>query len=114
MKPFDKDIPVEDLMNGELSTTRRDFLKLCGISISAAVLAACEKTPVKYALPYVKKPAEHIPSIPDYYATSFFDGQIFQSILAKVRDGRPIKIEGNPSYPLTEGGTHVRGQAAIL
>jgi Fe-S-cluster-containing dehydrogenase component len=114
MKPFDKDIPVEDLMNGELSTTRRDFLKLCGISISAAVLAACEKTPVKYALPYVKKPAEHIPSIPDYYATSFFDGQIFQSVLAKVRDGRPIKIEGNPSYPLTEGGTHVRGQAAIL
>ncbi len=114
MKPFDKDIPVEDLMNGELSTTRRDFLKLCGISISAAVLAACEKTPVKYALPYVKKPAEHIPSIPDYYATSFFDGQIFQALLAKVRDGRPIKLEGNPSYPLTEGGTHVRGQAAIL
>jgi molybdopterin-containing oxidoreductase family iron-sulfur binding subunit len=114
MKPFDKDIPVEDLANGDFSTTRRDFLKLCGISISAAVLAACEKTPVKYALPYVKKPAEHIPTIPDYYATSFFDGQIFQSILAKVRDGRPIKIEGNPSYPLTEGGTHVRGQAAIL
>ncbi len=114
MKPFDKDIPVEDLMNGELSTTRRDFLKLCGISISAAVLAACEKTPVKYALPYVKKPVEHIPTIPDYYATSFFDGQIFQSLLAKVRDGRPIKLEGNPSYAPTEGGTHVRGQAAIL
>jgi len=114
MKPFDKDIPVEDLLSGDFSTTRRDFLKLCGISISAAVLAACEKTPVKYALPYVKKPAELIPSIPNYYATTFFDGQIFQSLLAKVRDGRPIKIEGNPSYPLTTGGTHVRGQASIL
>ncbi len=51
MKPFDKDIPVEDLMNGEFSTTRRDFLKLCGISISAAVLAACEKTPVNTPFP---------------------------------------------------------------
>ncbi|MCS7153543.1 MAG: twin-arginine translocation signal domain-containing protein, partial [Bacteroidia bacterium] len=115
MKEFDKDIPVEALFEeGGESTSRRDFLKWCGITISAAVLAACEKTPVKYALPYVKKPVEHIPSIADYYATTYFDGQIFQSVLAKVREGRPIKIEGNPSYPLSGGGTHARGQASVL
>lgn len=115
MKELDKDIPVEALFEeGGESTSRRDFLKWCGITISAAVLAACEKTPVKYALPYVKKPVEHIPSIADYYATTYFDGQIFQSVLAKVREGRPIKIEGNPSYPLSGGGTHARGQASVL
>lgn len=114
MTMHDKDIPVEALFSEGLSTTRRDFLKWCGISVSAAVLAACEKTPVKYALPYVRKPVELTPSIPNYYATSFFDGQIFQAVLAKVRDGRPIKIEGNPSYAPTQGGTHARGQASIL
>lgn len=114
MREFSKDIPVEALFEEGLSTSRRDFLKWCGITLSAAVLAACEKTPVKYALPYVKKPAEHLPSIADYYATTYFDGQIFQSVLAKVREGRPIKIEGNPSSPLGEGGTHPRGQASVL
>ncbi|MCS6896206.1 MAG: 4Fe-4S dicluster domain-containing protein [Bacteroidia bacterium] len=114
MKDFSKDIPVEALFEEGPNTNRRDFLKWCGVTLSAAVLAACEKSPVKYALPYVKKPAEHIPSIADYYATTYFDGQIFQSVLAKVRDGRPIKIEGNPSFPLSEGGTHVRGQASVL
>ncbi|MEN3039928.1 MAG: 4Fe-4S dicluster domain-containing protein [Bacteroidia bacterium] len=114
MKEFSKDIPVEALFEEGLSANRRDFLKWCGITLSAAVLAACEKTPVKYALPYVKKPVEHIPSIADYYATTYFDGQIFQSVLAKVRDGRPIKIEGNPSFSPSEGGTHARGQASVL
>jgi molybdopterin-containing oxidoreductase family iron-sulfur binding subunit len=114
MSDISRDIPVEELFVEGPSGSRRDFLKWCGITISAAVLAACEKTPVKYALPYVKKPAEQLPSVPDYYASSFFDGQIFQSVLVKVRDGRPIKVEGNPSYPLTEGGTHARGQASVL
>ncbi|MCS7297026.1 MAG: 4Fe-4S dicluster domain-containing protein [Bacteroidia bacterium] len=114
MHEFSKDIPVESIFEEGLSTTRRDFLKWCGITLSAAVLAACEKSPVKYALPYVKKPAEHIPTIAEYYATSYFDGQLFQSVLARVREGRPVKLEGNPSYIPTEGGTHARGQASIL
>lgn len=99
MHEFERDIPTEALFEEGLSTTRRDFLKLCGITLSAAVLAACEKSPVKYALPYVKKPAEQLPSVPNYYASTYFDGELFQSVLVKVRDGRPIKIEGNPSYP---------------
>jgi len=114
MRDFERDIPVEALWEEGPSGSRRDFLKWCGITISAAVLAACEKTPVKYALPYVRKPAEHLPSVPVYYASTHFDGQLFQSVLVKVREGRPIKIEGNPSYLPTEGGTHARGQASIL
>ncbi|MCS7189649.1 MAG: 4Fe-4S dicluster domain-containing protein [Bacteroidia bacterium] len=114
MSENSRDIPVETLFEEGFSTNRRDFIKWCGITLSAAVLAACEKSPVKYALPYVKKPAEVLPSVPDYYATSYFDGQLFHSLLVKVRDGRPIKVEGNSSYPLTAGGTHARGQASIL
>lgn len=112
MRDFERDIPVEALFEEGPSATRRDFLKWCGITFSAAVLAACEKTPVKYALPYVK--TDQLPTIPSYYASTYFDGQLFQSVLVKVREGRPIKIEGNPSYLPAEGGTHARGQASVL
>ncbi|MGQ9863006.1 MAG: 4Fe-4S dicluster domain-containing protein [Bacteroidia bacterium] len=111
---YEKDIPVEDIFSFSEPTTRRDFLKWCGFTVSAAVLAACEKAPVKYALPYTQKPAEVIPSIPLYYASSYFDGQIYQPVLVKVREGRPIKIEGNPDSSLVAGGTHARTQASVL
>ena len=35
-------------------------------------------------------------------------------ILAKVRDGRPIKIEGNNECAYTGGGTSARAQASVL
>ncbi len=41
------------------------------------------------------------------------DGDVV-SILAKVRDGRPIKLEGNTLSPITQGGTSARVQAAVL
>jgi molybdopterin-containing oxidoreductase family iron-sulfur binding subunit len=36
------------------------------------------------------------------------------SVLVTTRNGRPIKIEGNPQHPWTRGGTDVFGQASIL
>jgi molybdopterin-containing oxidoreductase family iron-sulfur binding subunit len=35
-------------------------------------------------------------------------------VLAKVRDGRPIKLEGNPEHPVSQGGLCATGQASIL
>jgi len=35
-------------------------------------------------------------------------------VLAKVRDGRPIKLEGNPEHPISRGGLCATGQASIL
>ncbi len=110
----ERDIPVDELLENALPSGRRDFLKMMGFGLSAAVLAACQKAPVKYALPYVKNPTDLVPGIPNFYATGFYDGQEFSSILVKTREGRPIKVEGNKLSPLHKGGVGARAHASIL
>ncbi len=108
---------VLDLFQAEVAharSSRRDFLKLFGFSLtSAALVASCEK-PVIKAIPYVIQPEEITPGKARYYASSFFDGKDFCSILVKTRDGRPIKIEGNELASFNKGGTTARIQASVL
>ncbi len=100
--------------NNESKTSRRDFLKWCGFSfMSATVLASCE-SPIKKAIPYLNQPEDITPGMASWYASSFYDGKDFCPVLVKVRDGRPIKIEGNKSVMLTHGGTTGRVQASVL
>ena len=115
-KEFQDEIPVGDLLgqkaSSESGSSRRDFLKLLGFSTAAVTLAACE-APVIKSIPYVVKPHEIIPGVPNFYATSYFDGYDFASVLVKTREGRPIKIEPNPAAGEL-GKTNARAQASIL
>lgn len=116
-KEFQNEIPVDeflgdaDKMNNS-GTSRRDFLKLLGFSTAAVTLAACE-APVVKTIPYVVKPHSIIPGIPNYYASTYFDGFDFASVLVKTREGRPIKIEPNPAAK-DLGKTNARAQASVL
>jgi molybdopterin-containing oxidoreductase family iron-sulfur binding subunit len=104
------------LLDGSLNGTasRRNFLKLAGYSaVLGTVLSSCEK-PVQKAIPYLIKPEEITPGKADFYASTFFDGEEYCSILVKSRDGRPIKVEGNSLSSLTRGGTSARVQASVL
>ncbi len=93
---------------------RRDFLKYLGFSTTAAMLAASCEMPVRKAIPFANKPEDIVPGIANYYATTYVqDGEAI-SVLAKVRDGRPIKIEGNSLSPITKGGTSAKVQASVL
>lgn len=94
--------------------TRRDFLKYLGFSTAAAALAASCETPVRKAIPFVNKPDNFTPGIADYYATTYVCDGDAVPVVAKVRDGRPIKIEGNALSPITKGGTSARVQASVL
>ena len=93
--------------------SRRDFLKLMGFSVAAVSLAACE-TPIRKAIPYVNKPADIDPGIPNYYASSYVNGGDYCSIVVKTREGRPIKIEGNALSKVTQGGTSAQVEASVL
>jgi MoCo/4Fe-4S cofactor protein with predicted Tat translocation signal len=93
---------------------RRDFLKYLGFSTAAATLAASCEMPVRHVIPYVNRPENMVPGVADYYATTFVSGGDAVSIVAKVRDGRPIKLEGNNLSGVTKGGTSARVQASIL
>ncbi|MBI9062079.1 MAG: Fe-S-cluster-containing hydrogenase [Marinilabiliaceae bacterium] len=100
--------------NESTSNSRRDFLKYFGFSIaSAAVLARCER-PVKKAIPLLIQPEEVKAGTANYYASAFYDGNELVPILVKVRDGRPIKIEGNDLCEQTGGATSARVQASLL
>ncbi|MBP9150989.1 MAG: TAT-variant-translocated molybdopterin oxidoreductase [Flavobacteriales bacterium] len=97
----------------EGSTKRRDFLKFLGFSVGAATLAACE-APVNKAIPYLNKPEEITPGVPNYYASTFFDGTDYASILVKTREGRPIKVVGNKKSKLTGGALNARVNSSVL
>ena len=116
LKEFQEEIPVEDFLDkaqsSDAGTSRRDFLKLLGFSTAAVTLAACE-APVIKTIPYVVKPHDIIPGIPNYYASTYFDGFDFASVLVKTREGRPIKIEPNPVAG-DLGKTNARAQASVL
>ncbi|MEO8068908.1 MAG: TAT-variant-translocated molybdopterin oxidoreductase [Flavobacteriales bacterium] len=79
------------------TTGRRDFLKFLGFGIGAATLAACE-TPVIKSIPYVNKPEDIVPGVANWYASTYFDGSDYASVLVKTREGRPIHIKGNPRF----------------
>ena len=101
------------------NTGRRDFLKFLGFGIGAATLAACE-TPVVKSIPYVVKPEEITPGVANWYASTFYDGQDFASILVKTREGRPIHIKGNPRFginrnpALNKGSINARINSSVL
>lgn len=95
------------------SSTRRDFLKMMGFSVAAASLAACE-APVRKAIPYVNKPVDINPSVPNYYASTFSKGGDYASVVVKTREGRPIKIDGNELSPITKGGTNAIVEGSVL
>jgi MoCo/4Fe-4S cofactor protein with predicted Tat translocation signal len=115
---FNEDLPVQDAAdkNGlaDSSATRRDFLKYLGFSTAAAMAAASCEVPVRKAVPYVNRPQDLVPGVADYYATTYISGGEAIPIVAKVRDGRPIKVEGNTLSKSTKGATTARVQASVL
>ena len=113
---FQEDLPFEADDKGFLSskTPRRDFLKYLGFSTAAAAIAASCETPVRKAIPFINKPEDIVPGVANYYATTYVQDGDVVSVVAKVRDGRPIKIEGNELSASTKGGTSARVQASVL
>ncbi|WP_333819378.1 TAT-variant-translocated molybdopterin oxidoreductase, partial [Ohtaekwangia sp.] len=97
----------------DLGHSRRDFLKMMGFGMSAVALAACE-APIRKAIPYVNKPVDIDPSLPNYYASSYINGGDYASIVVKTREGRPIKIDGNALSSVTKGGTSAQVEASVL
>ena len=121
IKNKDQEFPnqqsVEDFLAdenlAESSTARRDFLKFLGFSVAAATLAACE-APVTKVVPYAVKPENVTPGMPTWYASTYYDGASYASIMVKTREGRPIFIKGNKDFGFTKGGTNPQIIASVL
>lgn len=114
---FPRETQVEEFLSderlAESSTARRDFLKFLGFSVAAATVAACE-APVTKAIPYVNKPENVTPGMPTWYASTFYDGNSYASILVKTREGRPIFIKGNKDHGVTKGNVNPQIIGSVL
>ncbi len=104
---------LADEQTRESSTNRRDFLKFLGFSVAAATVAACE-APVTKAIPYVVKPEDITPGKANWYASNYYDGNTFASIMVKTREGRPIHIKGNTDFGFGGGGISPEIAASVL
>ncbi len=93
--------------------TRRDFLQLLGASLGVAALPGCTRAPPPDVRPYVRQPEDVTPGLPLHYATSMTLGGAGIGLLVTSREGRPVKIEGNPDHPASLGATGIYEQAAI-
>jgi Fe-S-cluster-containing dehydrogenase component len=97
-------------MDDEL--TRRRFLSMLGASM--ALGGACTAKKARYIVAHERESPEASPGIPVEYATSMVLLGYATGLLVSTREGRPIKIEGNPDHPASLGGSGVFEQAALL
>ena len=91
---------------------RRDFLKVLGGSGAAAALAGCAQ-PVEKILPYVIPDEDVIRGIATWYATVCRECPAGCGMLVRTREGRAVKVEGNPAHPVNGGTLCARGQASL-
>lgn len=92
---------------------RRNFLTLMGASMALAGLAGCRR-PIEKIVPYVDQPEVVTPGVPMHYATSMPRSNRALGLIVECHEGRPTKIEGNPSHPSSLGSSDIFAQASIL
>ena len=99
-------------MSESFTFKRRDFLKLVGIGL-AGTAAGCAQAPSNKLIPYLVAPQDILPGIPYFYASTCRECPAGCGTLVKTREGRAIKIEGNPEHPVNRGALCARGQASL-
>jgi Fe-S-cluster-containing dehydrogenase component/anaerobic selenocysteine-containing dehydrogenase len=112
---FEKPIEYLDKLDksAQGGIARRDFLTIMGASMAMASFS-CARRPVHKIIPYVVSPEEVIPGEALWYASTYKDSGDHYGILVKAREGRPIKVEGNPDHPYSGGRLGARAQASVL
>src|SRR5215831_17740201 len=94
--------------------SRRGFLKATGFAFAGAALTGCSRAPVEKAMPYLAQPEGLVAGRAQFYASTCAGCTAGCGLLVKVRDGRPIKLEGNPEQAIGRGAMCAVGQASIL
>ena len=99
---------------GMSNLSRRKFLALLGASAALAGTACTDYRDKGEIVPHNNKPEEITIGKPNYYASTCTACTNSCGILIKTREGRPIKVDGNPDHPVSKGKICAKGQASIL
>ncbi|MFA6922025.1 MAG: molybdopterin-dependent oxidoreductase, partial [Gallionella sp.] len=96
---------------------RRDFLKVLGWSGAAVALSGCGGTSIEdgkeTVVSYVEAKDFVIPGIGVYYNSTCAQCDAGCSINGRVREGRVLKLEGNPASAINRGKLCGVGQAGV-
>ncbi|MBA3960426.1 MAG: TAT-variant-translocated molybdopterin oxidoreductase [Chthoniobacterales bacterium] len=112
---LEREFPAGAAELGGDETSRRSFLKLMGASMALAGfgLSSCRK-PEMHLVPFTKSAEWVIPGKFLYYATAMPRRYGAMPLVVATVDGRPIKIEGNPNHPESNGASDAFAQASVL
>ncbi|HJW73555.1 MAG TPA: hypothetical protein VJ486_12060 [Geothrix sp.] len=105
---FDDELPVGESVR---QISRRDFFRFSGIGFAAGLALGCKSKVVEKAMPYLNAQEGLTPGVAQWYATVCGGCSAGCGVLARSRDGRPVKLEGNPDHPVSRGGLCAIGQA---
>jgi Fe-S-cluster-containing dehydrogenase component/anaerobic selenocysteine-containing dehydrogenase len=96
-------VQLESARMPRAGVSRRTFIEMIGFSAAALAFTSC-RAPEQKIIPYLKQPVEFTPGVASWFASTCGGCSAGCGVLVKVRDGRPIKIEGNTEHPLNAGG----------
>lgn len=94
--------------------SRRKFFALLSASAALTATACTNYRDKGEIIPYNKRPEEVLPGEANYYASTCTGCSLSCGILIKTREGRPIKVDGNPDHPVSKGKICAKGQASIM
>lgn len=94
--------------------SRRKFLAISAATTAITAVACTDYRDKGEIVPYNKKPDTITIGIANYYSSTCTGCQNYCGILIKTREGRPIKVDGNPDHPINKGKICTAGQANIL
>jgi anaerobic selenocysteine-containing dehydrogenase len=98
---------------GSAGVKRREFLKVLGAASAVTTTIGCSQEKVEKLIPYLVSPDQTVPGVSTYYSSTCRECATACGVVAEVRDGRAIKLEGNPDHPVNHGALCARGQAAL-
>jgi len=91
---------------------RRDFFKIVSVSGAAAAAGGCQQAS-ETILPLVVPNEQLVPGVASWFATVCRECPAGCGVIARNREGRVVKLEGNPDHPVNAGALCMRGQAAL-
>ena len=93
---------------------RRRFLTVLGATGGgAALVSGCSTERIEKLVPYLVQSEDQVPGIPTYYASTCTECSAGCGLHVKTREGRAIKLEGNPAHPVNAGKICSHGQSAL-
>jgi molybdopterin-containing oxidoreductase family iron-sulfur binding subunit len=92
---------------------RRRFLKVLGVTSAGVAAASCSSEPAEQMIPYLLPVEDQVPGVSTWYATTCRECAAGCGLHVRVREGRAVKVEGNPDHPINQGRLCARGQASL-